>query len=78
MIAPPREVQEVKNALAAYDRFDAWRPEMEKDLLEAHGVLMSGLINDAGMYRRGGVGVMEGEQVIHLAPPRGAGTATDG
>ncbi len=24
VIAPPREVQEVKNALAAYDRFDSW------------------------------------------------------
>lgn len=69
VIAPPREVQEVKNALAAYDRFDAWRPETEKDLLEAHRVLMSDLIDEAGMYRRGGVGVMAGEQVIHMAPP---------
>jgi len=41
VIAPPREVQEVKNALAAYDRFDTWRPEAEKDLLEAHRILMS-------------------------------------
>jgi Fic family protein len=69
VIAPPREVQEVKNALAAYDRFDTWRPEAEKDLLEAHRILMSGLIDEAGMYRRGGVGVMAGKQVIHLAPP---------
>jgi len=69
VIAPPREVQEVKNALAAYDRFDAWKPEVEKDLLEAHRILMSGLINEAGAYRRGGVGVMAGRQVIHMAPP---------
>ena len=34
VIAPPREVQEVKNALAAYDRFDTWKPEAEKDLAE--------------------------------------------
>ncbi len=40
----PREVQEVKNALAAYDRFDSWKPEAEKDMLEAHRILMSGLI----------------------------------
>lgn len=52
--APPREVQEVKNALAAYDRFDTWQPEAEQDLLEAHRMLMSGLIDEAGMYRRGG------------------------
>ena len=69
VIAPPRAVQEVKNALAAYDRFDTWRPGAEKDLLEAHRILMSGLIDEAGSYRRGGVGVMAGRQVIHMAPP---------
>ena len=69
VIAPPREVQEVKNALAAYDQFDSWKPEREKDLLEAHRILMSGLIDDAGLYRHGGVGVMAGSQVIHMAPP---------
>ena len=69
VIAPPREVQEVKNALAAYDRFDTWKPEAEKDLLEAHRILMSGLIDEAGIYRRRGVRVMAGQQVIHMAPP---------
>ncbi|GAB6042478.1 Fic family protein [Endothiovibrio diazotrophicus] len=71
VIAPPREVQEVKNALAAYDRFPAWRPEEEGDLLEAHRILMSGLIDQAGRYRRGGVGVMAEGRVIHMAPPAG-------
>lgn len=69
VIAPPREVQEVKNALAAYDRFDTWKPSSEKDLLAAHRILMSGLIDEAGLYRHGGVGVMAGSQVIHMAPP---------
>ena len=69
VIAPPREVQEVKNALATYDRFDSWKPGYEKDLLEAHKILMSGLIDEAGLYRHGGVGVMAGQQVIHMAPP---------
>lgn len=69
VVAPPREVQEVRNAIAAYDRFDQWHPESEADLLEAHRVLMSGLIDEAGRYRRGGVGVMAGQDVIHVAPP---------
>ena len=69
VIAPPREVQEVRNALAAYDRFEKWRPDVETELLEAHRTLMTGLIDDAGYYRRGGVGVMAGSQVIHMAPP---------
>jgi len=69
IIAPPREVQEVKNALVAYDRFDTWRPEAERDLLAAHRILMSGLIDETGVYRHGGVGVMAGSRVIHMAPP---------
>ena len=69
VIAPPREVQEVKNALAAYDRFPTWLPESETDLLAAHRILMSGLIDEVGTYRRGGVGVMSGQDVIHIAPP---------
>ncbi|MCC6220488.1 MAG: Fic family protein [Deltaproteobacteria bacterium] len=69
VIAPPREVQEVKNALAAYERFDTWNPTAPKDLLEAHRILMTGLIDEAGMYRHSGVGVMAGKKLIHLAPP---------
>ncbi len=69
VIAPPREVQEVHNAIAAYDQFETWQPEIEKDLLAAHAVLMKGLIDDTGSYRKGGVGVMNGAQVMHMAPP---------
>jgi Fic family protein len=69
VIAPPKEVQEVRNAIAAYDHFDKWRPEVEADLLEAHRILMAGLIDEAGVYRRGGVGVLAGSRVIHMAPP---------
>ncbi len=69
VIAPPREIQEVRNALAAYERLGEWQPAGESDLLEAHAILMRGLLDEAGLYRRGGVGVMQGEQVIHMAPP---------
>lgn len=69
VLAPPREIQEVRNAVAAYDRFEQWRPEVEADLLEAHRILMTGLIDEAGIYRRGGVGVMAGGRVVHTAPP---------
>ncbi len=30
---------------------------------------MAGLIDDAGNYRKGNVDVMNGEQVVHMAPP---------
>jgi hypothetical protein len=41
--------------MSASHRFHTWKPEKEQDLLEAHRVLMSGLTNEAGMYRHGGV-----------------------
>lgn len=69
VMAPLREIQEVRNAIAAYERFNKWQPHVEKDLLKAHRTLMAGLLDEAGAYRHGGVGVMGGGQVIHMAPP---------
>ena len=69
VIAPEREIREVSNAHKAYDLFKKWSPVAETDLLEAHRILMDGLANDAGLYRHGGVGVMAGEQLLHMAPP---------
>lgn len=69
VLAPPREILEAKNALTAYERFQSWQPLNQDSLLEAHRVLMSGLDDEAGAYRRSGVGVLAGEQVVHMAPP---------
>lgn len=69
VIAPPKEVQEVRNAIKAYEAFQQWQPSQEKDLLEAHQILMTGLIDEVGHYRHGGVGVMSGDRVVHMAPP---------
>jgi Fic family protein len=69
VLAPPREVQEARNAIAAYEAMPAWQATREADLLRAHAVLMKGLVDDTGRYRRAGVGVMQGEQVLHMAPP---------
>ena len=69
VIAPPREVLEARNALAAYEGLPRWQAAKEQHLLAAHACLMKGLADDAGRYRRGGVGVMQGKQVLHMAPP---------
>ncbi|WP_087871592.1 Fic family protein, partial [Bathymodiolus platifrons methanotrophic gill symbiont] len=37
--------------------------------LEAHRLLMLGLIDELGQYRQGGVGVYDGEALVHMAPP---------
>jgi Fic family protein len=69
VIAPPREIQEVRNAINAYDQCEQWRPFVGKDLLDAHRVLMTGLLDRPGRFRTGGVGVVEGQTLVHLAPP---------
>ncbi|MGB3918613.1 Fic family protein [Thiothrix litoralis] len=69
VIAPPRDIQEAKNALEAYEQMPHWNAKQEADLLAAHKTLMLGLIDSAGMYRNGGVGVFAGKQVLHMAPP---------
>ena len=68
VMAPPREIQEVRNALQAYEQLHQWRYEREQDLLDAHSVLMRGLQDEVGQYRSGGVGVMAGDKVVHMAP----------
>ncbi|MGZ8172481.1 MULTISPECIES: Fic family protein [Methylobacter] len=65
----PREIQEVRNAFVAYEAMDNWHPASEADLLAAHGLLMSTLVDQPGVYRSGGVGIFRGEQLVHMAPP---------
>lgn len=69
VMAPPRDIQEARNAIKAYEQFEEWQPESERDLLTAHRLLMTGLLDHPGQYRSGGVGVMNGAQVVHMAPP---------
>lgn len=69
LLAPPREILEARNALAAYERLSQWDGLREDDLLAAHGMLMRGLVDAPGTYRGGGVGVMAGKEVVHMAPP---------
>ncbi len=70
VVAPPREIQEVRNAIKAYDAFANWDPCAMEDLLAAHGMLMAGLVDAPGTFRRQGAGVMgDGGVVIHVAPP---------
>lgn len=44
VLAPPREIQEARNALAAYEQMTHWQPEREADLLQANKVLTQGLL----------------------------------
>ena len=75
----PREIQEVRNAFAAYEQLTYWQPHSSADLLAAHGLLMAGLVDDAGCFRTGGVGIYNDQGLVHMAPPasRVAGLMAD-
>lgn len=69
VVAPIREIQEVRNAIKTYDLYKELDPCSIDDLLRAHGTMMEALTDDAGHFRRGDVGVFAGSEAIHIAPP---------
>ena len=69
VVAPLRDVQEARNAIKAYDRYERWDPASKADLLNAHEILMTGLVDAPGHYRRGTVAVMGEARVHHVGPP---------
>ena len=69
VIAPLREVQEVRNAILAYGQFMKFDPYNEDDLLKAHGIFALGLVDNPGHFRKGGVCVMGRDGISHVAPP---------
>ncbi len=71
VVAPMNEVQEVRNAIKAYELLDTLDPYSVDDLLKAHAAMEAGLIDQAGQFRKGGAGVVSGDQVIHHAPDAG-------
>jgi len=69
VIAPLREIQEVKNAIKTYELYSSLNPFSITDLLKAHGTMMFALSDDAGRFRQGGVGVFSEKGLVHMAPP---------
>ena len=69
VLGNPNEIKEVKNSIQAYDLLLSLNPYNEKDLLKAHELMMQDLVDRNGKYRTDGVGIFDGEKVVHLAPP---------
>lgn len=66
---PKKDVTEVLNAIKVYDQLPTFEYVNEKSFLKAHKILMDGLVNSNGKYRKAGVGIMKGNKLTHLAPP---------
>ncbi len=69
VLGAPREIQEVKNALDLYEGIENYTAHSRDSVLLAHKTLMLGLLTDAGQFRKGGVGIQKGDELMHLAPP---------
>ena len=67
VLAPPKDIAEVKNAYEIYERLDALDPYSVDDLLTAHGIMTRGLMEESGVFRTRPVGVVDSEgHVLHF------------
>ncbi len=69
VLAPQKDILEVQNAIEVYNNINEFSPYSVKSFCKAHHTLMKGLINDAGKLRNKTVGIVNGSEVKHIAPP---------
>ena len=67
VLAPPKDIAEVKNAYEIYERLEELDPDSVDDLLTAHGIMTRGLVDESGVFRSKPVGVVDQEgHVLHF------------
>lgn len=67
VLAPPKDIAEVKNAYEIYDHLAELNPYSMDDLLLAHRTMMQGLVREAGEFRSRPVGVVDSKgNVLHF------------
>lgn len=67
IIAPPKDIAEVKNAYEIYEMMDSLNPYSIDDLLNAHAVMTRGLTVESGCFRSRPVGVVDKQgNILHF------------
>jgi len=67
VLAPPKDIAEVRNAYEIYERLDELDPYSVEDLLIAHGIMTRGLVEESGVFRSRPVGVVDQEgNILHF------------
>ena len=67
IIAPPKDIAEVKNAYEIYEMMDSLDPYSVDDLLNAHAIMTKGLTEESGCFRSGPVGVVDKQgNILHF------------
>ncbi len=69
VLGAQKEIQEVKNAYAAYERLLEINPYDIHVLKSFHGIMTKYLVDEAGEFRKGEEGVFSGDTCIFMAPP---------
>lgn len=69
VLGDQKEIQEVKNAYAAYEKISEINPLSIAELKKFHGIMTHGTVNESGVFRKGEEGVFSGDKCIFVAPP---------
>lgn len=69
VIAPKKDILEVKNAIIVYDKLADYKPYSIVSFCKAHEILMKGLVDNPGIIRSKSVGIIKGSIITHVAPP---------
>lgn len=68
VLGEQKEIQEVKNAYAAYEKISEIDPYSISDLKHLHGIMTKYVVEESGDFRRGEEGVFNGDECIFMAP----------
>ena len=68
VLGEQKEIQEVKNAYAAYQELEKVDPYSLEDLKRLHGIMTRYTVEESGSFRKGEEGVFNGDQCIFMAP----------
>ncbi|PID47761.1 MAG: cell filamentation protein Fic [Proteobacteria bacterium] len=67
VLGQPKEIQEVKNAFDAYEHIPHFSPYSVDNFLTAHRLMTQGLVDSAGQFRSGDVGIFDTKgNVVHM------------
>lgn len=67
VLAPPKDIAEVKNAYEVYEHLDELNPYSVDSLLFAHSIMMRDLVSESGVFRSRPVGVVDSKgNVLHF------------
>ena len=69
VLAPQKDLVEVKNAIELYEQIKEFNPYALDSLCRAHGILMHALVDNPGQFRTTSVGILKGDNITHVAPP---------